>query len=48
MGEYFDRAEYIKKTVMPKAEEEIHTGGGSGQAAKKRYDKSEFNRSSNN
>lgn len=30
MGEYFDRAEYIKKTVMSKNVEEINTGGGSG------------------
>jgi len=36
MGEYFERAEYLKKTVLNKNEEQVNQGGGVGQAAKKK------------
>lgn len=37
MAEYFERAEYLKKTVLNKNKEEpVIQNGGSGQAAKKK------------
>lgn len=29
MAEYFDRAEYLKKTVLTKQDEPVNTGSGS-------------------
>jgi hypothetical protein len=36
MGEYLERAEYLKKTVLKPPEEQVNTGGGVGQAARKK------------
>ena len=39
MAEYFERAEYLKKTVLNKGTTDpILQPGGSGQAAKKKYE----------
>ncbi len=36
MGEYFERAEYLKKTVLTKNDEPVATGSGSTQKEKKK------------
>jgi hypothetical protein len=40
MTEYFDRAEYLKKTVLnqEKGDEPMASAGGTGTAAKKKYE----------
>lgn len=37
MQEYFERAEYLKKTVLTKQDEPVNTGSGSTQKEKKKY-----------
>ena len=36
MAEYFERAEYLKKTVLTKQDEPVNTGSGSSQKEKKK------------
>ena len=36
--EYFERASYIKKTVLAKNQENVNEGGGSAAAHKKKYE----------
>ena len=40
MSEYFERAEYLKKGVLSKgnSDDTVNSGGGTGQAAKKKYE----------
>ena len=35
--EYLERAEYLKKTVLAKPDEQVNPVGGSAQQAKKKY-----------